>query len=49
MAMFMLQDQQSYIKIEVRQNMSATEIFGALQKACLSSALLYSQVARWGK
>lgn len=43
----MSQDQQSYMKIKVDQNKSTKEIFYALQEEWGSSALGYSQVAKW--
>ena len=41
------QDQRSYIKIECRHNKTAKIIFSALQEACSTYALSYSQVIRW--
>ena len=40
-------DQRSYIKIECQRNKTAKEIFSALQEACGTYALSYSQVTRW--
>ena len=47
MAAVTSQDQRSYIKIECQRNKTAKEIFSALQEACGTYALLYSQVTRW--
>ena len=47
MAAITSQDQRSYIKIECQRNKPAKEIFNALQEACGTSALSYSQVTRW--
>ena len=40
-------DQRSYIKTECQHNKTAKEIFSALQEACGTYALSYSQVIRW--
>ena len=41
------QNQRSYIKLECQRNKTAKEIFSALQEACGTYALSYSQVTRW--
>ena len=40
-------DQRSYIKIICQRNKTAKEISNALQAACGTYALSYSQVTRW--
>ena len=47
MAVVTSQDQRSYIQIECQHNKTAKEIFNALQEACGTYALSYSQVTRW--
>ena len=47
MAAVTSQDQRSYIKIECQHNKTAKEICSALQEACGTYALSYSQVTRW--
>ena len=48
MAAVTSQDPRSYIKIECQRNETAKEIFSALQEACGTYALSYSQVTRLG-
>ena len=47
MAAVSSQDRRSYIKIKCQRNEIAKEIFSALQEACGTYALSYSQVIRW--